>query len=111
MLINGIHRHQTDTVFNEVQDELSSARNRSSHRAQIAAIQDTKSVRKLRYHVMNSFGKWVPSHVEPHGKVQLNIEVDNSAANQLQLQPLHNCTKTTVSALADTGAQMCVADW
>ena len=111
MLINSVQKHPDDVVFNEVQDELSSAHDRSSHRVQIAAIQDNKSVKKLRHHVMNSFGKWVPSHVEPHGKVRLTIEVDNSAASQLRLQPLRNCSKTTVSALADTGAHMCVADW
>ena len=60
---------------------------------------------------MIQFREWVPSNVQPHGKVQLTLEVDNSAAKQLGIEPLHHCKPTMTSALADTGAQMCVADW
>ena len=60
---------------------------------------------------MNQFGKWVPHNVQPHGRVTLQVRPDPSAQQQLNLPPLNNSVVTTVRALADSGAQMCVADW
>ena len=91
--------------------ELSSAKSNLSPSAKLLAFHKSDSARKLRHHIMNKFGEWVPSNVQPHGKVQLTLEVDNSAAKQLGIEPLHHCKPTMTSALADTGAQMCVADW
>ena len=60
---------------------------------------------------MDEFGKWAASHVEPHGRVNIQVKTCNSAASQLGLAKLKNKKSVAVSALCDTGAQMCVSDW
>jgi hypothetical protein len=53
---------------------------------------------------------WVPAAVQPHGMVKLNVQLSQSAQTQLNL-PHVKLSTTSVQALADSGAQMCVADW
>ena len=60
---------------------------------------------------MDKFGSWKPSNVEPLGKLKLQVRISNSATKQLKLPVIKRATSTLVMALADTGAQMCVADW
>ena len=69
-----------------------------------------KDIKKLRHHVMDRFGNWTPANVLPHGRLQLQVSVSASAQQQFNL-PVSATSSTSVSALADTGAQMCVADW
>ena len=47
----------------------------------------------------------------PHGKMDIQHQVSSTAPEQLNLPPVNSSVSTTVSALADTNAQMCVADW
>jgi hypothetical protein len=60
---------------------------------------------------MDEFGKWKPSNVQPHARLKLQVKVSESPTAQLNLPTVQNTTSTSVSALADTAAQMCVADW
>ena len=77
----------------------------------LAAISSSMANKKLRHHIRDSFGTWKPSHVLPHGRVSLTASLAKSAQHQLQLQRVTNSNSTQVHVLADTGAQMCVADW
>ena len=104
-LLNGRHSQSSD--INEVMDEFSSDR----PKAQLAALKERKSVDKIQHHIINSFGKWQPGPVQPHGKLQVNLTVCTSAPDQLGLPQMHDKSTIAVNALADTGAQMCVADW
>ena len=115
MLINGLQPQQHN---NEVSDEYSSEL-REAHpvspfpspkNPSLYALSKKDSVKKLRHHIMDEFGRWKPANVQPHGKLLVHLQVSHSAAEQLQL-PVISANKTTVHALADTGAQMCVADW
>ena len=76
----------------------------------ISALSNKSQDRKIRHHVLNQFGQWVPGAVQPHGKVKLNVQPSQSAQSQLHLPPITTST-TTIQALADSRAQMCVADW
>ena len=91
----------------EVQDEFSSA---LRQQGSIGALSKTQ-VTKMRHHMMDEFGRWTPSNVQPHGKLLLQVSISQSAASQFDLPQVNNIKSTPVSALADTGAQMCVADW
>ena len=55
-------------------------------------------------------GIWRESGVLPHARVELGVEVCGSAHDQLGIMRLGRTRSAVVSALADTGAQMCVAD-
>ena len=105
-LLNGLQQPAEDADIYEDQDVFTSA---CLHKAQLRAINGNK--RKIKHHVLNDFGQWKPSNVMPHGKLNINLRISQSAVQQLHLPPLHNVQHTTISALADTGAQMCVADW
>ena len=78
-------------------------------KAQLRALSGNR--RKIKHHVLDAFGQWKPSNVMPHGKIDINLRVSQSAVQQLSLPVLNNAKHTQVSALADTDAQMCVADW
>lgn len=63
--------------------------------------------------MLNQFGKWSLANVMPYGKMTIHLQVSSTAPKppkQLNLPPVHSMASTTVSVLADTGAQMCVAD-
>ena len=113
MLLNGLQNPQSGGLLNEVTDEFSSVRLRTNsvhQSANLSSIQQ-KDIKRLRHHIMDSFGRWTPSHVAPQDKVDLIVRISDSAPTQLQLPTLHHTNSTKVSALADFGAQMCVADW
>ncbi len=55
-------------------------------------------------------GVWSARHVEPHSRVELHVDVCTSAYEQLRLPVPKSVVGTKVSAMVDTGAQMCVAD-
>ena len=110
MLISGSQKRTPTQQSYKVQDEFLSVLHRAKPNntsANLSALKSSESVHKIRHHIMNSLG----NGSQAHGKLKLNIEVDNSAAHQLNLPPLTHCKSTPVSALADTSAQMCVADW
>ena len=77
----------------------------------LSALKSNPRVRKIRHHIADSFGNWRPSNIQPHGRLLLEAQVSNSAQQQLGIQSTPNSKPTSVEALADTGAQMCVADW
>ena len=79
--------------------------------AQLAVIREGKSADKIQHHIINSFGKWQPGPVQPHGKLEVNLTICASAPEQLGLPRINNKSTIAVNALANTGAQMCVADW
>ena len=114
MLVNGHNMsHQGDKIY-EVTDEFSSVRhwaNPDSQSATLLSIKQREEIRKLRHHMRDSFGKWTPSHVQPHGRVPLTVKICQSASHQLDLPPVQGTVSTNVSALADTGTQMCIAHW
>lgn len=107
MLLNGFQSTHAECSLYKVTDKFSSVQQTSAH---LGAISQKDNVKKIRHHVKDTFGKWKPSNVQPHGKLQVKVKTSVSATQQLQLQPIKSLT-TTVSALFDTGAQMCVADW
>ena len=106
MLLNGLQDTSNSGVFYEVTDEFSSALRRphfaKSAEASLAALSQ-KDIKKLRHHIMDNFGNWQPSHVQPHGHLQLKVKVSDSAIKQFNLPRNHNSTSVSVSALADTG--------
>ena len=114
MLISGKDTLAEGSLY-EVSDVFTSDRTQIHPTAwsspSLAAINSSPQVRKIRHHIANKFGAWKPSNVEPHGKILLTASISQSAQEQLQLQPIVNAKETVVNALADTGAQMCVADW
>ena len=65
---------------------------------------------RVPHHVFQDGSRWKVGDVEPHGKVDLNLEVCFSAYKELQLGALGRVRGARVTALADTGAQMCLAD-
>ena len=77
--------------------------------ASLSAILSKHAPKKIRHHVLDKFGSWSPANVQPHGRLQLQVKPSLSAQKQLGLPKLTN-TSTQVNALAETGAQMCVAD-
>ena len=83
-------------------------RGREPSTSKISAI--TTRARKLRDHIPDEFGTWKPSHVEPHGKVSLQMSVCHFASQQLKTPKIINTKAINIHALVDTGAQMCVAD-
>ena len=76
----------------------------------ISALSQKSQNMRIRHYILNKFNQWVPGAVQPHGKVKLNVKLSQSAQTQLYLPPV-GISATTVQALADSGAQMCVADW
>lgn len=77
----------------------------------LSALNSNPQVKKIRHHIADQFGRWKPSNVQPHGRIQLTAAPFKSAQQQLNLQPLLNSNSTTIQALADTGSQLCVVDW
>ena len=115
MLINGQDTSSGGDIY-EVSDVFTSVTSsvQPHNRREpptLSAINSNQNTRKLRHHIADAFGKWRPGNVQPHGRIQLNAVTSKSAQQQLQLPPLQHTNSTTVQALADTGAQMCVADW
>lgn len=108
-LMNGTQGSQSKCAIYEDSQEFSSVLRRP--RANIASISSKDTLKKLRHHIKDEFGNWKPAHVQPHGNIQVSLQVSQSAAEQLQLQPIQHAQQTVVRALADTGAQMCVAYW
>ena len=116
MLINGLQNPASQRQSYKVSDEYSSEQLEtkplsSSSRASLATLSKKDFVKKLHHHIKDEFGKWKPSNVQPHGKVNIQLEVAQSVSQQLNIPIIRNVKTTTVHALADTGAQMCVADW
>lgn len=112
-LLNGLQGTSQKGVLYKVQDEFLSVvhqENKCSQKGSLEVL-SKKDIEKMRHHMMDDFGRWTPSNIQPHGKLQLQVAVSQSATKQLQLPQIKNTTSTQVSALADTGAQMCVADW
>ena len=66
------------------------------------------SRRKVPHHVYRD-GIWRVSDMEPHGKVDLRLQVLQSAYRELRLMDLGKSSPVEVTALADAGAQMCLA--
>ena len=120
MLLNGIHNNNNSPTTRSLKESLLSSSSVSSTpgiwstkediEADLFGIQQM-STKKLRHHIMDEFGKWKVSHVEPHGRVQVQVKICNSAARQLGISKLPQKKTISVSALCDTGAQMCVSDW
>ena len=108
-LINGKQGTQSGRTMYEDSQEFSSVLRRP--KANISSISSKDTIKKLGHHIKDEFGNWKPSHVQPHGNIQVSLQVSQSAAEQLQLQPIQHAQQTFIKALADTGAQMCVADW
>merc|ERR1712082_579207 len=55
--------------------------------------------------------RWAPARVRPHARLEVKLAVSPSAYKYLGMPvPGGDRATTTVSALVDTGAQMCVAD-
>ena len=59
----------------------------------------------------NNNGKWIQAPVEPHGRVGVKVDVCQEATSQLGLQTPQQVNPTKVIALADSGAQICMADY
>ena len=114
-LINGLQSPATDGLINEVSNVFTSELREGStdpkSHPQLSAFHQKHQQRRIHHHVINEFGKWVTSNVSAHGKIQVHVKLDPSAQQQLDLDQLPNTSSTTVSTLADTGKQMCVADW
>ena len=55
-------------------------------------------------------GRWHRSNGEPHASIGLELGVCESAYEHLKLKKPRRSGSTRVSAMVDTGAQMCVAD-
>ena len=115
MLINGIqdqpfgdHSYEVLDVF---MSELRLGSSDPLSTASLSTLNSQKQPRKIRHHILNNFGRWIPSNVQPHGKLELTVKPGPSAQQQLNLPELDNNVVTSVWTLADTGAQMCVADW
>ena len=106
-LINGLQNTPSKGSIYEVQDEFSSEllheNIKNSQKGSLGAI-SKKQITKMRHHMMDEFGRWTPSNVQPHGKLQQQVAISESAASQLRLPPVHSRNSTAVSALADTGA-------
>ena len=80
LLINGIHSSPTPGAsIYEVQDEFMSGL-RYRNKAQLNAVSQSK-VKKIKHHALDEFGKWNPSHVLPHGKV--NVTQQSLLSNKL----------------------------
>ena len=74
----------------------------------INLISNTAS--KIPHMACDKSGSWQKQNVEPHARIEVQLSTCLPAYKQLHLQK-PTCTVTTrVVALADTGAQMCVAD-
>ena len=114
ILINGHVTQQQGDLYEDT-DVFSSVRQQDHqtdpYYPSLSAINKNPQVRKIRHHMSDQFGNWQPSNVQPHGRLSLTASLSKSAQDQLQLQPFTNTKDTIVKALADTGAQMCVADW
>ena len=106
MLLNGLQSPNYSRLLYEVQDVFTSERSSAS----LWTISSKQVPRKIRHHILDQFGNWSPSHVQPNGRLNLNIKPLQSAQQQFDLPRLPD-TSTKVIALADTGAQMSVADW
>ena len=72
-------------------------------------IKQKQAVRKIRHHIRDTFGKWKPSNVEPHGVLQLTMESCHAAMDQLKLPRIPKTKYVKINV--DTGEQMCVADY
>ena len=77
----------------------------------LSQLQEKQALKKIRHHIFDSFGRWRPSNVEPHGLLQLTMESCHSATQQLRLLKIPGTKPVQVNALVDTGVQICVADY
>ena len=113
--INGIHEPPSGGTIYEDSDVFTSELRQGSsdpfHYDSVSALNSKVPQRKIRHHIIDNFGRWVPSNVQPHGKIKLTVSTDPSAQKQLNLPTLDNDAVTSVWELADMGAPMCVADW
>ena len=110
MLLNGLSSPNPEGHIYEDSDEFSSVLHLSQF-SKLNTLTEKHSLRKIRHHMQDKFGAWKPSNVQPHGKLNLKVKLSKSAATQLNLPEIQHSSPTSVSALCDTGAQMCVADW
>ena len=65
---------------------------------------------KVPHMLCDASGRWYRSNVEPHTPIGLYLSVCESTYEHLQLPRPRSSGSTQVSAMVDTGAQMCVAD-
>ena len=66
--------------------------------------------RNLVQHMGWDGQRWSPARVRPHAHLTVNLSVCGEAYGSLGLRSPARTTFTSVSALVDTGAQMCVAN-
>ena len=85
--------------------------NQASHFPNLSQLKSKEDVMKIRHHICDKFGRWKPSNVEPHGILDLTMEACHEATSKLNLPKLRNTKSVQISALVDTGAQMCVVDY
>lgn len=78
---------------------------KKSNTARLSALSN-----KIQHYSCNESGKWQQSPVKPHGKIKIQVEVCQTAFQKLQLDMPHNTRPSQVTSLADSRAQMCVAD-
>ena len=64
---------------------------------------------RIPHQLRDRLGRWRAAHVEGHGRVRLRLGVCKEAYKSVGAAVPGSHRSTTVSALADTGAQMCVA--
>ena len=83
----------------------------ASQFSSLSVLKSKADNRKIRRHIYDNFGRWKPSNVEPHGILQLTMEACHTATSQQRLPKLKNTKPIKISALVDTGAQMCVCDY
>merc|ERR1712082_488581 len=76
--------------------------------AQLGVL-ETKGVR-MPHKECGPGGSWRSCNVEPHGRLELSLRVCKPAYEQLKLRVPPRSRAVRVSAMADTGAQMCVGD-
>ena len=64
--------------------------------------------RVIQHQCCDRLGRWKPGRVEGHGRVRLRVGLCEEAYRTVGVVAPRSHRSTTVSALADTGAQMCV---
>ena len=76
-------------------------------RPQLAALGDKSE--PVPHHRCDGLGRWMPSRVEGAGRLQVRVEICKEAYKPGYRSAPKGCKPAVVTALADTGAQMCIA--
>ena len=79
-----------------------------SKQTQLNTISNASS--RIPHMVCTPSGAWRKQNVEPHARIEVQLSPCVSSYKQLNLQQPPRHSSVRVIALADTGAQMCVAD-